>query len=108
MHIPKPTFDWTINVTNLLTIVFLLASMATGWYNLKSDVIINKAQADQKFSDIDKAFTAQSVINKDQSDRIVQESRDTQQILRDSTSDIKQDIRDLQSEIVNSRANQHH
>lgn len=102
MHMPKLHFDWTINVTNLITIVFFLATVVAGWYDLKSEVAVDKTSSDIKFQNIDRAFVQQEEINAETNARINSTSTDMKQALRDSASDIKADIRALQSEVIKS------
>jgi hypothetical protein len=101
-HLPKIHFDWTINITNLVTILFFLATVVAGWYDLKSEVVVDKASADIKFQNIDRAFVQQEQINAETNARIATSSNDMKQALRDSALDIKSDIRELQSEVIKS------
>lgn len=100
VHMPKVSFDWTINVTNLISILFFLATMIAGWYSLKAEVEVNQNTANLKFLSVEKALSDQQIINNQINQKIDMSSSDVKQALRDSTSDIKADIRELQVEII--------
>lgn len=98
LTIPKPHFDWTINVTNLLTIAFFSVSLIASWYDMKTEIAVNKALSDSKFSVITEALAEQQEVNKDEDAKIYKFSKDLQQDYTDRLNNINEDIRILQQE----------
>lgn len=77
---PPIKFDWTVSVSNLLTVAFFVVSMATAWFSLKEDVqVLNTKQ------------TATELIVKE-----------VKEIQRENKVELKQDLRDLRDDIRNA------
>jgi hypothetical protein len=45
----KVQFDWTINVSQLIAIITFIGAGFSAWYNLKTDIEVNKTSADLQF-----------------------------------------------------------
>lgn len=101
-HLPQVHFDWTINVTNLITILFFIGTAIAGWYSLKSEVDVNKNTSELRFQTVDRELIQQGQINAGLNQKIDATSQDLKNSLRDSTADIKADIRALQEEVIKS------
>lgn len=82
---PQIKLDWTINVGQIGALLIFVVSAITGWYNLKEDVAVTKAKTEVKFMQIDSSLG---------------EVKET--IVR-NTSEIKSDIKDLRSEVLQAK-----
>ena len=92
--------DWTVNITNVLTVIVFLAGCITAWYDLKSDVRIQSAKIVQfeKFV-VDQRHADE--IQDQQRDRLGAEIKES---LKDTKNDIKQEIRDLRTDLIRKPA----
>lgn len=102
MHLSKPnvTFDWTINVSNLISILIGLVVVISSYYSLKGEVETARAVNETRFELIDKMFSNQNQTNMITSQKIEQVHKDLTNQLQNSTEDIKADIRELRSDVI--------
>lgn len=49
---PNITFDWTINISSLISVILFAFTALGAWYSLKEEVAVNKATSDLQFSTI--------------------------------------------------------
>lgn len=104
---PKLTFDWTFNVGNLFSlIVFILAGIGA-WYDVKSDTRVNSIQiaalqaTDARYAAELKQHHDDDVSADHMQDTKRQEAiNDVKGVVREQTSEIKAEIRDLRNDLI--------
>jgi hypothetical protein len=94
---PSVRFEWTVNLTHVLTIIGAVSIMAGGYFDLKSDVRLNKSTADGKFAEYDRAWINQKITDDAQESRTRELVKTLSDQIRELRQDIRADIRDLRT-----------
>ena len=100
MNLPNLKLDWTINISQIGSILVFLATAMGGYYDLKSDVRRNQDIANERFLQVERSLTGQQALDKAQDDRVAASNADLKTQLRDQAGEIKQDIRDLRNDLM--------
>lgn len=102
MHIQRPQIhlDWTINISNIISILLGIFMLIGGYYNLKSEIAINQSTNEAKFQLVDRLFQGQTTVNASLNNKIDGVNSSLSQQLQASTADIKADIRELRVDVL--------
>ncbi|MHB8603484.1 MAG: hypothetical protein ACYC9R_12695 [Nitrosotalea sp.] len=99
LKMPPITFDWTVNLTHILTTLMFILSAVAGFYDLKSDVRDINTRLNNALVTDNAQIAAQKVIDQAQDTRIELVNTQITSELRSTTQDIKSDIRDIRDNL---------
>jgi flagellar motility protein MotE (MotC chaperone) len=87
--------DWKLNVGHIVSVVLFVGGGVSGWYAIKSDV----ALVQKDVASLNKRFEDQEKRDKSQDDARERLSSELKQTLKDNKDEIKQEIRDLRTDL---------
>lgn len=102
--LPPIKMDWSVNLSHLGSMILFIFACVGGYYDLKSEVARNKDTSELRFAQIEKGLATQSEVDKAQDMTTRAAMSDLKDNLRDQSREIKQDIRDLRSDLIKSPA----
>jgi hypothetical protein len=89
--------DWSINISNLIALVVFILSAIGAWYDVKTDVRINRESAEMRFRTVESFITEQKRTDQLQDERTERQVIEIRSAIRESASDIKDEIRNNRS-----------
>jgi len=105
--LPKVSFDWTFNVGNVVSLIIFIIAGIGAWYDVKSDTKINALQiatlqaTDARYAQELKQHHDDDVASDHNQDIKRQEAiNDVKGVVREQTSEIKAEIRDLRNDLI--------
>lgn len=101
----KIRFDWEINIGNLITLAILVVSAVGAWYDVKTDIRVNREQSQSKFEVVENFMKNQLRTDRLQDEIRERTTSELRLAIKDSSNEIKAEIRDLRSDIRNDAAN---
>lgn len=102
MNFPKHklTFDWTLNVSNIITMILFLIGGIGAWYDVKYEVASIQKETAIKFNAIDKFIELQRMNDAAQDSARERALTEIRESLREQGRDIKQEIRDFRNDLI--------
>lgn len=97
----KIRFDWEINIGNLITLAILVISAVGAWYDVKTDIRVNREQAQLKFETVETFMRNQLRTDRLQDEIRERTTAELRLAIKDSGTEIKAEIRELRSDIRN-------
>lgn len=99
----KLTFDWTLNVSNIITVILFLIGGIGAWYDVKYEVAGIQKESAIKFKEIDKFVELQRGTDAEQNQARERALSEIRESLREQGREIKQEIRDFRNDLMRNR-----
>jgi hypothetical protein len=94
----KIKFDWEINIGNLITLGILVISAVGAWYDVKTDIRVNREQAQLKFETVETFMKNQIRTDRLQDEIRERTTAELRLAIKDTGGEIKQEIRDMRAD----------
>ena len=92
-------WEWKVNLTHVLTALTFVVSGLTAFFDLKSDARDIKSRAETKYTEYDKKWEAQRLLDDGQDTRQARAFTQMTDAIRDLKSDMRSDLKDLRNDL---------
>ena len=96
---PGIKMDWSINISNLIALIVFILSAIGAWYDVKTDIRVNRESADMRFRTVEAFITEQKRTDQLQDERTERQVIEIRSAIRESASDIKDEIRNNRNRV---------